>query len=270
MISFLVWPFFVALILTGIHTYLGLHIIRRGVIFVDLALAQAAALGATLAILLGYDLHHPSAYWVSLGMTFIGAAFFSLARSVDEKIPQEAVIGITYVVSAAAAIIVLDRAPGGAEHIRALLIGDILTVTPDRLIKTAVLYAAVGLFHWLFRKSFLLVSFNPEEAVRRGYRLRLWDFLFYITFGVVVTSSVPLAGVLLVFTFLIVPAVASILFAEGIAQRLWIGWGVGIVASLLGFWASYYFDLPTGATIVCAFGLILVLSAGLKRARLHP
>ncbi|MBI3805412.1 MAG: metal ABC transporter permease [Nitrospirae bacterium] len=266
MISFLLWPFVVSLILTGIHTYLGIHVIRRGVIFVDLALAQMAALGATLAVLFGHDLHDPAAYWASLGMTFIGAAFFSLSRSRKERVPQEAIIGITYAVSAAAAIIVLDRAPGGAEHIRALLVGDILTVTPAQVMKTALLYSAVGLFHWILRQPFLLVSFHPEEAIHKGYRLRLWDFLFYMTFGIVVTSSVSLAGVLLVFAYLIVPAVISILFAETIAQRLWIGWGLGIAASLLGIAASVTFDLPTGASIVCAFGLLLALSVGTRGA----
>ncbi len=258
MLSFLFWPFIACLILTGIHTYLGIHVIRRGVIFVDLALAQMAALGATTALLFGYDLHDPAAYWASLGMTLIGAAFFSLSRSRDEKIPQEAMIGIVYVVSAAAAVIVLDRAPGGAEHIRGLLVGNILTVTPPQITKTALLYGAVGLFHWCFRKAFLLVSFNPEEALRQGYRLRLWDFFFYAAFGVVVTSSVALAGVLLVFAFLIVPALGSLLLADGITPRLWIGWGIGTAASLLGLSASVLFDLPTGASIACAFGLLFL------------
>lgn len=266
MISFLFWPFVVSLILTGIHTYLGIHVVRRGVIFVDLALAQMAALGGTLAILVGHDLHDPAAYWASLGMTFIGALFFSLSRARKERIPQEAIIGIIYAVSAAASIIVLDRAPGGAEHIRSLLVGDILTVTPAQVIKTAILYSGVGLFHWFFRKSFLLVSFHPEEAHRQGYRLRLWDFFFYAAFGVVVTSSVSLAGVLLVFAFLIVPAVASLLLAEEVATRLFIGWGIGIAASLLGIAGSVTFDLPTGASVVCAFGVILVLLVGLRAA----
>jgi zinc/manganese transport system permease protein len=257
--SLLLWPFIVCLILTGIHTYLGIHVIRRGVIFVDLALAQMAALGATAALLFGYDLHDPAAYWISLGMTLIGAAFFSLSRSRDEKIPQEAIIGIVYVVSAAAAVILLDRAPGGAEHIRGLLVGNILTVTPAQIIQTALLYAVVALFHWFFRKRFLLVSFHPEVALREEVRLRLWDFLFYAAFGVVVTSSVALAGVLLVFAFLIVPALTSLLLTEGITARLWIGWGFGVAASLLGLAASVIFDLPTGASIVCAFGLLLLI-----------
>ncbi|MFY9269900.1 MAG: metal ABC transporter permease [Candidatus Manganitrophaceae bacterium] len=267
MLSLLFWPFIACLILTGIHTYLGIHVIRRGVIVVDLALAQMAALGGTVVLLLGYDLHDPAAYWASLGMTLIGAAFFSLSRSRDEKIPQEAIIGIVYVVSAAAAVIVLDRAPGGAEHIRGLLVGNILTVTAAQIGQTALLYMGVGLFHWFFRKRFLLISFHPEVALREGVRLRLWDFLFYAAFGVVVTSSVSLAGVLLVFAFLIIPALASLLFVDGAAHRLWIGWGFGAAASLLDLAASVMWDLPTGASIVCAFGGFSFLLVGIRRKK---
>ncbi len=273
-IPFLLWPFLACLVLTGIHTYLGLHIIRRGVIFVDLALAQMAALGATTALLAGFDLHDMAAYFASLGMALAGAAFFSFSRSQDEKIPQEAIIGIAYVVSAAAAVIILDRAPGSAEHTRGLLVGNILTVTPRQVGQTALLYMAVGLFHWFFRARFLLISFNPDEAILKGVSLPLWDFLFYAAFAVVVTSSVALAGVLLVFAFLIVPSFASFLFAEGIAARLFIGWGIGTAASLIGLAASVTFDLPTGASVVCAFGLVLLLlvtiSAILKCARGQP
>ncbi len=259
MLTFLLWPFLACLILTGIHTYLGIHVIRRGVIFVDLALAQMAALGSTLAILSGHDLHDPAAYYYSLGMTFIGAAVFSLSRQRRERIPQEAIIGITYVVSAAAALVFLDRAPGGAEHIRSLLVGNILTVTPGEVVKTAFLYAGVGLFHWLFRRPFFIISFMPEQAAAERYRVRSWDFLFYMTFGLVVTSSVAMAGVLLVFSYLIVPAVTSLMVAEGIGARLWIGWGVGLFSSLLGLSGSVLFDTPTGASIVCAFGVLLLI-----------
>ncbi len=188
LLPFLFWPFLACLVLTGIHTYLGIHVIRRGVIFVDLALAQMAALGATTALLAGYDLHDQAAYFASLGMALIGAAFFSCSRSRDNKVPQEAIIGIAYVVSAAAAVIILDRAPGGAEHIRGLLVGNILTVTPQQVLHTALLYTGVGLFHWCFREKFLLISFNPNEALRKGINFPLWDFLFYAAFAVVVTS----------------------------------------------------------------------------------
>jgi zinc/manganese transport system permease protein len=190
----------------------------------------------------------------------VGAVVFSLTRQRREKIPQEAIIGIVYVVSAAAAILVLDRAPGGAEHIRSLLVGDILTVMPKDLAGTGILCALVGLFHWVLRKPFLTITFLPEEFHQKGGSILLWDFLFYLSFGLVVTASVRLAGVLLVFAYLVVPAVVSLLFTEGLGNRLILGWGLGAASSALGLWASYRFDLPTGATIVCAFGFILILT----------
>jgi len=261
MVFLLIWPFIACLILTGIHTYLGIHVVRRGVIFVDLALAQMAALGSTLALLLGHDLHDPEAYYISLGMTFIGAVFFSLSRQRREVIPQEAIIGTIYVMSAAASLIVLDQAPGGAEHIRSLLVGNILTVTPEEVANTALLYTAVGIFHWAYRKPFIMISFDPDQARLKKYRVRSWDLLFYMTFGLVVTSSVSLAGVLLVFSYLIVPALISLMLAEKILSRLCIGWGIGILASLFGLAASVAWDTPTGASIVFAFGLLFFFLA---------
>lgn len=255
------------LILAGIHTYLGIHVIRRGVIFVDLALAQLAALGAGCALLFGFDLHDPAAYAFSLGMTLVGALFFALSRRDDDRIPQEAVIGVTYAVSAAAGIIVLDQAPGGAEHIRSLLVGNILTVSSGEILRTALLYAAVGGFHWFFRRELMALSFDPKAAAQRGLRVRLWDFLFYVTFGLVVTSSVALAGILLVFSYLIVPALLSLFFADTVARRLIIGWGLGVFASATGLFGSAFWDLPTGASIVCAFGLLffgVLIAARLK------
>jgi zinc/manganese transport system permease protein len=257
-------PFLACLILTGIHVYLGIHIVRRGVIFVDLALAQVAALGATVALLIGYDLSDRAAYFLSLGFTGAGAVIFSLTRQKREKVPQEAIIGIVYVVSAAGAILVLDRAPGGAEHIRALLVGNILTVTVKDIVDTGILYAVVGLFHWVFRNPFLEITFDQERMQAAGRSIYLWDFLFYLSFGLIVTSSVHLAGVLLVFAFLVVPAVGSLLFMETLGRRLALGWGIGGVSSVLGLWASYAYDLPTGATVVCAFGLVLVLLSNVK------
>lgn len=266
--SILALPFLACLILTGIYVYLGIHIVRRGIIFVDLALAQLAALGATVALLIGYDPSDRTGYLLSLGFTVVGAVVFSLTRQRREKIPQEAIIGIVYVVSAAAAILVLDRAPGGSEHIRSLLVGDILTVAPDDLIRMGILCALVGLFHWVLRKPFLMITFRPEDFRKGGRSIYLWDFLFYLSFGLVVTGSVRLAGVLLVFAYLVVPAVVSLLFTEGLGKRLALGWSMGGASSALGLWASYRFDLPTGATIVCAFGLMLILSSVIRRVGL--
>lgn len=259
-------PFLACVIFTGIYAYLGIHIVRRGVIFVDLALAQVAALGTTVALLFGFEPSDRAAYIISLVFASAGAVIFSLSRQRREWIPQEAIIGIVYVVSAAASILVLDRAPGGAEHIRSLLVGDILTVTPNDLLAAGSLCALVGLFHWAFRKTFLTISFRPEEFQKKGGSIYLWDFLFYLSFGLVVTGSVRLVGVLLVFAFLVVPAVVSLLFSNELKTRLALGWGVGGTSSALGLWASYQLDLPTGATIVCAFGILLILSVGTRYA----
>ena len=266
-VSQILFPAFVAsLILTGIHAYLGVHVVERGVIFVDLSLAQIAALGTTVAYLAGYDLHSSTAYLFSLAFTFIGAGIFAMSRVHRKtRIPQEAIIGIVYAVSAAVAILVMSKATQETEHLKEMLVGNILSVTWPELFKTAVLYALVGLFHYIFRKRFLLISMNEAEAERQGISIRLWDFLFYMSFGFVVTSSVAIAGVLLVFCFLIVPSVTAMLFSERLGPRLAIGWSMGVVVSAGGVALSFVLDLPTGAAIVATFGAALLLVAGTRR-----
>jgi zinc/manganese transport system permease protein len=265
-------PAFVAsLILTGIHAYLGVHVVERGVIFVDLSLAQIAALGTTVAYLAGYDLHSTSAWLFSLGFTFLGAAIFALSRVHRRtRIPQEAIIGIVYAVSAAVAILVMSKATQETEHLKEMLVGNILSVTWAELGKTAVLYALVGLFHFVFRKRFLTLSMDGEEAERRGWNIRFWDFLFYVSFGFVVTSSVAIAGVLLVFCFLIVPSVAAMMFSERLGVRLAIGWIMGAAVSAAGVAFSFVLDLPTGATIVATFGVALLLLAVVRQLVRRP
>jgi zinc/manganese transport system permease protein len=259
-------PAFVAsLILTGIHAYLGVHVVERGVIFVDLSLAQIAALGTTVAYLAGYDLHSGMAYFFSLGFTFLGAAIFAVTHVHQRtQIPQEAIIGIVYAVSAAVAILVMSKATQETEHLKHMLVGNILSVSWSELATTAALYALIGLFHYLFRKRFLLISMNAREAERQGLNVRFWDFLFYVSFGFVVTSSVAIAGVLLVFCFLIVPSVTAMLFTERLGARLAIGWAMGAAVSAGGVALSYLLDLPTGATIVATFGAALLLVSGAR------
>jgi zinc/manganese transport system permease protein len=271
--SFLLAPFIASLILTGIHAYLGVHVVERGVIFVDLSLAQIAALGTTIAVLSGIEPHSPTAYWISLLFTFIGAAVFSTIRGHKARIPQEAVIGICYAVASAAAILAMSKSAEQTEHLKEMLVGNILTVSWHEVIKTAVLYGAVGLFHFLCRKKFLAISMNHDAAEMQGMSVRFWDFLFYASFGFVVTSSVAIAGVLLVFCYLIVPSVGAMLYAENIGPRLAIGWTMGTLVSALGVYLSLQIDLPTGATIVCTFGLVLILMAavrGLIKKRITP
>jgi len=264
-LRFLAAPFVASLILTGIHAYLGVHVVERGVIFVDLSLAQIAALGSTMAILLpftGQDPHGPWVYWTGLVFTFIGAAIFSTIRIRRARIPQEAIIGIAYAVASAATILAMSKATSESEHLKDMLVGNILAVSWENVGKTAALYAVIGLFHYLFRRQFLAISMDHDKA--EGLSVKLWDFLFYASFGFVVTSSVLIAGVLLVFCYLIVPSVAAMLYADRVGPRLAIGWTMGTVVSALGIYLSVTLDLPTGAAMVCTFGLVLILMGAVK------
>src|SRR5262245_22669257 len=259
-------PAFVAgLILTGMLAYLGVHVVERGVIFVDLALAQIAALGTVAAVFMGYDLHSRTGYGFSLGFAFLGAAIFAVSRVHRRtRVPQEAIIGIAYAVAAAASILAMSKVTGETEHLKEMLVGNILSVSWGDLLRTAGLFALVGVFHFVMRKRFLLISMNEPEAERKGLSIRLWDFLFYVFFGFVVTAAVPIAGVLLVFSYLIVPAVTAMFFSDRLGVRLAIGWGMGAAVSAIGVYLSYLWDLPTGATIVTTLGAALVLLSGVR------
>jgi len=253
------------LIIAGIHAYLGLHVVERGVIFVDLSLARIASLGAAIAVWYGYDPHDSSAiYWMSLAFTLLGALIFAMIKGQDAKIPQEAIIGISYAVASAAVILTMSKSTGEAEHLKDMLVGNILSVQWPEVWLTAGIYVVIGVFHWVFRKRFLEISLDPKAVAARGISVRFWDFLFYASFGFVVTRSVAIAGVLLVFCYLIVPSVGAMLWASRIGSRLAIGWVMGVLVSALGMYFSVQFDLPTGATIVCTFGLVLILMALLR------
>ena len=260
-IEFLWVPFLACLVLTGIHVYLGLHVLARGIIFVDLALAQVAALGITVALLAGHPIQSGAAYWYALAFTLAGSLLFAVSRTHRAPIPQEAFIGIVYAVSAAIAILVIDRAPQGSEHLKQLLVGSILTVTLREVGTLALLYAIIGSLHWTIRRPLLEISLDPEAALSKGRWVRGWDFVFYASFGVVVTSSVQIAGVLLVFSYLIVPAAIAALLVRSVSARLALGWGLGFVVSLLGLVASAIWDLPTGATVVATFGVSMAAVA---------
>jgi zinc/manganese transport system permease protein len=261
------WPLVALVVLPAMLVYFGLHVVGRGIIFVDLALAQIAALGIATAILLGADPDHSALpYALAIAFTLAGAALFSLTRFRHPRVPQEAIIGIIYIVAAAAATLVLSRTAAGDEEIKNLLVGNILLVSAGEVLRTIALFAGVGIFHFALRRKFHLVSFELDEAERQGLRVRLWDFLFYATFGLVVTSFVRIAGVYLVFSYLIVPAVCGALLSSRTAVRLAIGWGVALSAGVAGLllstqWESM--DLPTGPTIVCIFGFLLAASGAL-------
>ncbi len=267
----MMFPFLACLILVASHAYLGFHVIERQVIFVDLALAQIAVLGASVALVIGHDLNSSQAYWTSLAFTMAGAAIFSLTRLKNERVPHEAIIGITYVVSAALLILVLSRSGEGDEHIKEALVGNILLVSKPELIRLTVIYTILGVIHFFYRKYFFMISSDPNAAFAKGLKVRGWDFLFYLTFGVAVTNSVRIAGVLLVFSYLVVPSVCAMFLANNLKSRLLIGWMIGLVASVLGMAFSYYLDFPTGASVVCMLGLLLIVVVVLKKVlRINP
>lgn len=261
MLQLMAAPFAACVVLVGIHAYLGLHVIQRKVIFVDLALAQIAALGGTFGFLVGMSPHGTGAYFFSVGFAMVGAAIFALTRMRHEHVPQEAIIGVVYAAALALAIQVADRAPEGAEHIKETLVGVLLWVRWPTVFKTAAIYALIGAMHVAFRRRFFQISFEPEQAYAEKRWIRLWDFLFYGTFAFVITSSVAIAGVLLVFSFLVIPAVIAVLFVSRVSTRLAIGWSVGIAACLVGLVASYRLDMPSGPSVVTSLALALVVAA---------
>src|ERR1041384_1283423 len=265
------WPIVACLLLPWLLVYLGLHVVRRGIIFIDIAMAQMASLGICVAVLLHLNLEGWPAFLIALGFPLLGAAVFSLTGKRASQIPQEAVSGISYVVAAAAAVLLLSRAAEGDEEIKNMLVGNILLVSPSDVWKCFGLFLLVGIVHFVLRRSFLLVSFDRDGAYERGLRLRWWDFLFYALFGLVVTSFVRIAGVLLVFSYLIVPAICGINLARSLGKRLLIGWLIALLGGIAGLFLSFRWDLPSGAAIVCTFGaLLIVISLGgllLRRGR---
>jgi zinc/manganese transport system permease protein len=265
------WPLLALILLPGLLVYFGLHVVERGIIFVDLALAQIAALGICVAIALGsHPGHDLFPYVLSVVFTLMGAGLFAWTRFKHPRVPQESIIGIIYVVAAAAATLVLSHSAEGDEALKSLLVGNVLLVTKTEVLRTFGLFAAIATVHTLLREKFLMVTFNEEEAKAKGIALRSWDFLFYATFGLTVVSFVQITGVYLVFSYLIVPAVCGALLSANIRTRLIIGWIVAFVAGVSGLLFSVKLvtlDLPTGPTIVCCFGGLLIACAILMRLR---
>lgn len=255
-----------SLVLVGLHGYMGIHIIARGVIFVDLALAQVAAMGWAAAGLgpsewLSAHLGVPEAaagYALGLAATLVAAALLAVSRMEHEYVPQEAIIGIVYVVASAGTILLAAQAPRGSEHVEQLLTGSLLWVTWPEIARTAAVYLGIGAVHLLLRERFLVISLSPKVATEKGWSVAVWDFTFYMLFGLMVTISVAIAGVLLVFSFLVIPAVIAFLFTSKPAALMVIAWSTGTVATLAGLYFSYVSDLPTGPLVVCFFGVALI------------
>ena len=256
-----------SLVLAGLHAYLGYHVVRRGVIFVDLALAQMAALGVALSVVFGVHENEVLKYVLALGMTLVGAALFAWLRGRERNVPLEAFIGIVFATAQAAVLLILEKSPAGPEHLKETLAGTLFTISPRFVIVTAVLYAAIGGLHALLRKPLFEITDDPEGAKARGRRLFLWDFLFYAMFGVVVTISVQIAGILLVFGLLVVPAVAGMLATRRPGRALAIGWAFGFAGCVLGLWGSVALDLPAAPSILVCLSGLLVVQAGATALR---
>jgi zinc/manganese transport system permease protein len=264
------WPLIASLILPWLLVYLGLHIVQRGVIFVDLALAQTAAFGTCVSLLLGYDVHDWQSYAFSLGFTFVGAVILTFTRGRNQRVPQEALIGIVYVVAAAASILVLSKSAGGNEELQRSLVGELLVVAPSDISRTFILFLFVGAAHFAFRKKFLAISADHEQASANGINVRWWDFVFYLLFGLVVTSFVHIGGVLLVFSYLVVPAVCASYLVNPMLARFVVGWGIATLASIVSLFVTAKVDFPIGAAIVCALGITLVFVASAARLLRPP
>jgi zinc/manganese transport system permease protein len=260
-------PFTACLLLAAMFSYLGIHIIAREVIFVDLALAQMAALGSTAGLLAGVAPHSALGHGCALAATTLGAAIFALTRTVraERRVPQEAIIGVVFVVASAATILAAERSPTGADLIKESLVGSILWVDWPTIPRLAAVFLGVGALHWWLRRRFFTISLDEDGAVQAGWHLRWWDFWFYGSFGVAITVAVPIAGVLLVFTFLVIPSVIAFLFTRRPPGLLAVSWTVAILVCAAGLLISFKLDLPTGPLIVCLFGVALLVAGALSR-----
>ena len=260
MLDLMIPPIVAALIILSIHAYLGLHVIGREVIFVDLAFAQIAALGSTVGLLVGIELGTTPSLLFALGFTLLGALLFSFTRMEESVVPQEAIIGISFVLASAAVILIAGLTAEGAEHLRETMTGTLIWVGWGDIWRLAGAYAVLGIFHFVMRKRFLRLTFDPKNAEN----VKAWDFLFYVSFGVMISFSVEIAGVLMVFSALVVPAVIAFLYTNRFGRALLIAWGAGTVAIVGGIGTSFYFDIATGPLLVCAFGAVLVIAVGLR------
>jgi zinc/manganese transport system permease protein len=266
-LTFMGPPVAACLLLAVVFTYFGCHVLKREIIFIDLSLAQLAALGTTLAFVLDLELDSPGSLALSFLFVIAGSAFFSCTKNLSESIPQEAVIGIVYVVSASLALLLASQMPHGAEHLKTLLNGSILWVTWGGVLQIFGVTLLVGGLHWVKRVQFIEQSANYKTLTAGKSQGGIWDFLFYVTLGGVIIFSVRTAGVFLIFTLLIIPAVCGALFSQSMAKQFTIGSILGIAISLAGLLLSFFLDLPTGATLVCSFGMAFLASLLLRRIK---
>ncbi|HET6490029.1 MAG TPA: metal ABC transporter permease [Syntrophales bacterium] len=250
LLGFFAYPLLACILLVLIHTYFGIHILERGIIFVDLALAQFIGVGIAVSFLLGYDGNEK--YVFSVLFAGFGAYILAHSRRIARVTNIEAFIGVLYIFSLAAAMLILDRTPHGLEEFKMILNGSILWVGPKDLIATSLLYAAIGLFQFFFRARFFDLSYKGQGRF-------FWEFLFFLSFALVLVKSVEMAGILQVFAFLIIPALIGRLFTHQPAKILIGGWLLGFAASGAGIMMSYVWDLPTAPVIVASLSVLFLV-----------
>ncbi|NQU85887.1 MAG: metal ABC transporter permease [Mariniphaga sp.] len=275
-LEFMFIPFTACILLISSNVYFGIHVLKREIIFIDIALAQIAALGGTIAMVIsditsdshaGHDHGEDSVSSFIFSVLFctIAAFIFSLLKSKKIKIPLEALIGIAYAVATTAAVIILDKSAGSDVHIHDMLTGALLWVGWDQVVKLAIVVGLVGLFHVIFRKKFFKLSDNYHKTETGLKNKGLWDFLFYFSFGIVIVQAVSVGGIITVFAFLIIPASISALYATQWYSRIFIGLGIGAVVTLLGLYFSWELDVPCSPVIIMFLGVVLLISLLYKK-----
>jgi zinc/manganese transport system permease protein len=257
-LSFLIWPFLACLILILIHAWFGIHILQRGIIFVDLALAQFIGVGIALSFIVGEE----KGLLLSLVFAFLGSVILALSKKTARHVNIEAFIGVLYIFSFSAAILILDKSPHGMEEFKTIMNGNILWVTPKDILSTAAVYGTIGMLHFLLRKRFYALTFEGKG----GFLLEL---LFFTSFAVVLVKSVHMAGILQVFSFLVIPALIGRLFFQEPSRVLMTGWLVGVLVSMAGIFLSFKLDIPTAPVIVaglaCMFFVMLTVKVVVAR-----
>ena len=261
---FLATPIAASVLLAGVLGYFGTHILTRGIIFIDIAIAQIAALGTMIGLLLGFAEESAGVQLLSYGFTMIVIGSFAFLRTRQSVIPAEAVIGIIYCLGLALALLLAERIPGGSNYITKTITGNILWVTWDKVFIIALLFAGIGLIHLVFGAKFISLSeicrINPSLQLKD----KLYSLLFYTTFCIVVVKSVQIGGIFLVFTLLIAPSVASSLYFQSWKSRLVWSWVIGIFGTVSGIFLSYSLNVSNGPAIVVLLGLLVFVLALIK------
>ena len=265
-IGFILPPFIGCLFIVLINVYFGIHVIKREIIFIDIALASIAALGSVVGMVLFHSTHaehsHEShgilPYLFSLGFISIASYAFTMLKHRKISIPLEAIIGIAYAVATTLTVIILDKGAGGDVHVHDMLIGSVLWISWSQVIRIGTIVILVGTFHFIFRKKFLRLTECFQDAYREMKRPKSWDFLFYFSFGIVVVEAVNIAGILTVFAFLILPSSLAVIVSHSWASKLRTGWVAGISASFIGLVLSIKLDVPSAPVIIVLLGLFLL------------